>query len=52
MACAYPRIAADVTADTSPSEPQEDQFCTSSDQRIKAAGTWDFPYGRIAEGET
>ena len=51
MACAYPRMAADVTADISPSERQEDQFCTSSVKRIKAAATWDFPYRRITEGE-
>ena len=32
MACAYSRMAADVTADISPAEPQKDQICTISDR--------------------
>lgn len=43
-------MAADVTADISPSEPRADQSCTIPDKSIKAAGTWDFPYGRTNVG--
>lgn len=41
-------MAADVTADISPAEPQEDRFCTISDGTIKAARTWRITYGKTS----